>query len=202
MAKYKSNWIERDIFYRQIGVTDGAPHYQTYQRPVIVCLCGSTRFMEAWQTANLSETLAGRIVLSIGCNTKDDADLQRMGQLTAEKKAELDALHLEKINLADEVLVLNCKRPWCPKCEMFCKVFDQSIIPGGKSSCCCAVAEYRGYIGDSTRREVLHAEKTGKTIRWLEPFSVPPDLAHLGDSLSDGPLVHRDRDNDPDYVGA
>lgn len=75
--------------------------------PIIVCLCGSTRFMEAWQKANLEETLAGKIVLSIGCNTKSDADLQRMGELTPEKKAELDELHKRKIDLADEVLILN-----------------------------------------------------------------------------------------------
>jgi hypothetical protein len=75
--------------------------------PTIVCLCGSTRFMEAWQAANLSETLAGKIVLSIGCNTKSDADLQRLGELTAVKKAELDDLHKRKIDLADEVFVLN-----------------------------------------------------------------------------------------------
>lgn len=75
--------------------------------PLIVCLCGSTRFMEAWQKANLEETLAGRIVLSIGCNTKSDADLQRLGELTAEKKAELDELHKRKIDLSDEVFVLN-----------------------------------------------------------------------------------------------
>lgn len=75
--------------------------------PIVVCLCGSTRFMEAWQAANLAETLAGRIVLSVGCNTKNDADLQRMGDLTAAKKAELDDLHKRKIDLADEILVLN-----------------------------------------------------------------------------------------------
>lgn len=76
-------------------------------KPRIVCLCGSTRFMEAWQKANIDETLAGRIVLSVGCNTKSDADLQRLGALTDETKAKLDELHLRKIDLADEILVLN-----------------------------------------------------------------------------------------------
>lgn len=76
-------------------------------KPTVVCLCGSSRFMEAFQAANLSETLAGRIVLSIGCTTKIDADLQRMDQLTAEKKIELDELHKRKIDLADEILVLD-----------------------------------------------------------------------------------------------
>ena len=29
-------------------------------RPLIVCLCGSTRFMQAFQEANLRETVAGK----------------------------------------------------------------------------------------------------------------------------------------------
>jgi hypothetical protein len=40
--------------------------------PLIVCLCGSTRFYDEFQAANLRETLEGRIVLSIGCDTKSD----------------------------------------------------------------------------------------------------------------------------------
>src|SRR5436305_195861 len=43
--------------------------------PRIVCLCGSTRFMQAFQDASLAETLAGRIVLSVGCDTKGEHDL-------------------------------------------------------------------------------------------------------------------------------
>lgn len=76
-------------------------------KPIIVCLCGSTRFMDAFQAANLTETIAGKIVLSIGCNTKSDSDLIALGELTEEAKAALDELHKRKIDLADEVLVLN-----------------------------------------------------------------------------------------------
>lgn len=135
MSKFNSNWIDRDTYYEPAGVDDGVPIYRNYTRPVIVCLCGSTRFMEAFQAANLSETLAGRIVLSVGCNTKSDADLQSFGELTVEKKAELDKLHKRKIDLADEIIVLNVK----------------------------------GYIGSSTRSEIEHAKRGGKTIRYLEP---------------------------------
>lgn len=75
-------------------------------RPRIVCLCGSGRFREAFEQAEFNETLAGRIVLTIGCNTHDvarSADLQH-------HKPMLDELHLRKIDLADEVLVLNVGR--------------------------------------------------------------------------------------------
>lgn len=79
------------------------------ERPTIVCLCGSTRFWQAFQRANYQETLAGRIILTVGCDTKSDDDL--FGSLSAEEfaelKARLDQLHLRKIDLADEILVLN-----------------------------------------------------------------------------------------------
>lgn len=76
-------------------------------RPTIVCLCGSTRFGEAFREANLRETIAGKIVVSIGCDLRDDHDLWP-DEVTRERlKRELDELHLRKIDLADEVLILN-----------------------------------------------------------------------------------------------
>jgi hypothetical protein len=78
--------------------------------PPIVCLCGSTRFHDQFRRANLRLTLAGQIVLSIGCDTKSDADLAAAADLgggLAGVKARLDELHRRKIDLADYVLVLN-----------------------------------------------------------------------------------------------
>jgi DNA-directed RNA polymerase subunit RPC12/RpoP len=79
------------------------------ERPTIVCLCGSTRFSEAYQKANFDETLAGKIVLTIGCDTKRDDNL--FGDLSPQEfallKKRLDQLHKRKIDLADEILVLN-----------------------------------------------------------------------------------------------
>ncbi len=77
--------------------------------PVIVCLCGSTRFSKAFQDAQLSETLRGKIVLTIGCNMRTDTEL--FGELPQDEleriKSELDELHLRKIDLADDVFILN-----------------------------------------------------------------------------------------------
>lgn len=75
----------------------------TKTRPTIVTLCGSTRFSEAFREANLRETLAGKIVLSIGCEWHSD---QALG-LTEADKERLDELHLRKIDMSDEVLILN-----------------------------------------------------------------------------------------------
>ena len=77
------------------------------ERPRIVCLCGSTRFFDAFRAANLRLTLGGEIVLSIGCDTKSDADLGVVAGDLAPAKAALDELHKRKIDLADYVLVLN-----------------------------------------------------------------------------------------------
>jgi hypothetical protein len=71
--------------------------------PTIICLCGSTRFGDAFREANLRETLRGRIILTVGCDFKGD---DAMG-LSAEDKVRLDDLHKRKIDLADEVFVLN-----------------------------------------------------------------------------------------------
>lgn len=78
--------------------------------PHIVCLCGSTRFGDAFREANLRLTLQGAIVLSIGCDTKTDADLAAAGELGKDPervKRDLDELHRRKIDLADEVLVVS-----------------------------------------------------------------------------------------------
>lgn len=71
--------------------------------PEIVCLCGSGRFWAAFERAEFDETLAGRIVLTIGCNTHD---VSRSEELRQHKPA-LDELHLRKIDMADRVHVLN-----------------------------------------------------------------------------------------------
>jgi len=61
--------------------------------------------MQAFADAGWAETLAGKIVLSIGvCKHAADRGGEALGP---EVVALLDELHLRKIDLADEVLVLN-----------------------------------------------------------------------------------------------
>lgn len=78
--------------------------------PKIVCLCGSTRFWDTFRVVGLNETLNGNIVLSIGTHTPDaETFAGHFGgddAMRATKEA-LDQLHLWKVSLADEVLVLN-----------------------------------------------------------------------------------------------
>jgi hypothetical protein len=77
--------------------------------PTVVCLCGSTRFWRTFQQASLSETMAGRIVLSIGAASGTDDE--HFGNLPRDEydriKEMLDQLHLRKVEMCDEVLILN-----------------------------------------------------------------------------------------------
>ncbi len=78
-------------------------------RPIITVLCGSTRFYAEFQQANYDLTMAGHIVLSVGFYPHAKAEHgygEGVGHDSAEK-VELDELHKRKIDLADEVLVLD-----------------------------------------------------------------------------------------------
>lgn len=78
-------------------------------RPTIVVLCGSTRFYAAFQEANYQFTMDGYIVLSVGFYPHAAAEHghgEGVGHDSTEKLA-LDELHKRKIDLADEVFVLN-----------------------------------------------------------------------------------------------
>ena len=73
--------------------------------PEIVCLCGSTRFMEAFFEVGWQLTLEGKIVLSVGvCKHAEDHGGEALGQEVADR---LDELHCRKIDLADRVMILN-----------------------------------------------------------------------------------------------
>lgn len=109
-------------------------------RPVIVTLCGSTRFYEEFQEANFNETLDGKIVLSVGFypHAQNKAHGAHVG-VSEEQKKMLDELHKRKIDLSDEILILNVD----------------------------------GYVGESTRGEIVYALKNDKRIRWLESAHIP-----------------------------
>jgi hypothetical protein len=98
-------------------------------RPKVVCLCGSTRFREAFASAHYTEGHTGNIVLTVYCYKNDPCCKG------PEDWKRLDALHKHQIDMADEILVLNVD----------------------------------GYIGDSTKNEVLYATLQNKGVRWLEP---------------------------------
>ena len=81
-------------------------HCNSGSRPRIVVLCGSTRFVDTFNEWRKQLTYEGKIVLSIEIVTTQARE-QDPQHVDPERKARLDELHLRKIDLADEVLVLN-----------------------------------------------------------------------------------------------
>lgn len=81
-------------------------------KPKIICLCGSTRFYKQYADINLKETLDGNIVLSVGCFVKSDEELFSgySEEYKKDIKSKLDVLHLHKIDLADEIFVINTNK--------------------------------------------------------------------------------------------
>ena len=69
----------------------------------VVTLCGSTRFKDAFFEAQKRLTLAGNIVISVGLfgHSGDDE------VWTEGTKAMLDDMHKRKIDMADEIYVIN-----------------------------------------------------------------------------------------------
>ncbi|MCI6574615.1 MAG: hypothetical protein PT944_05645 [Actinomycetaceae bacterium] len=69
----------------------------------VITLCGSTRFKDAFMEAQKQLTLAGNIVISVGlfghCGDKEvqDEGIKEM----------LDDMHKRKIDMADEIFVIN-----------------------------------------------------------------------------------------------
>ena len=96
----------------------------------VVTLCGSTRFKEQYMEVQKRLTLEGYIVISVGLfGHSGDEEVWKPGT-----KEMLDDMHLRKIDMADEIFVINVG----------------------------------GYIGESTKREIAYAEKTGKKVNYLE----------------------------------
>jgi 8-oxo-dGTP pyrophosphatase MutT (NUDIX family) len=77
-------------------------------RPKIICLCGSTKFYEAFQLANYQETMKGHIILTVGffMHRPEMVHGHQLG-CTVEQKVMLDDLHKRKIDLCDEIFVLD-----------------------------------------------------------------------------------------------
>ena len=69
----------------------------------VITLCGSTKFKEAYLKAQKDLTLQGNIVISVGLfGHSGDNEVWTEGT-----KAMLDDMHKRKIDMADEIFVVN-----------------------------------------------------------------------------------------------
>lgn len=76
----------------------------------VITLCGSTRFKDAFFAAQKRLTLEGNIVISVGLfgHSGDSEVWESMSEDTLTKTKEmLDDMHKRKIDMADEIFVVN-----------------------------------------------------------------------------------------------
>ena len=76
----------------------------------VITLCGSTRFKDAFVEAQKKLTLEGNIVISVGLfgHFGDSEVWEGMSEDTLTKtKLMLDDMHKRKIDMADEIFVIN-----------------------------------------------------------------------------------------------
>lgn len=139
-ALWKSYSVEKEarlsecqrmlIVINALSKESTAPMTGIGKRMKVITLCGSTRFKEQFLEQQKRLTLEGNVVISVGLfGHSGDEEVWNPGM-----KEMLDKMHLQKIDMADEIFVINVG----------------------------------GYIGESTRREIAHAEQTGKPVRYLE----------------------------------
>jgi hypothetical protein len=126
--------------------------------PMVITLCGSSRFKEDHEKAQRDLTLKGRIVIPMGMY----GHLEGI-DMDGEIKKKLDVLHFRKIDLSDGIFVVNPESVVCGVCEgrldgnSFCKKCDDWVISTKRVF----------YIGESTSNEIAYALSKGKSIEYL-----------------------------------
>lgn len=71
----------------------------------IITLCGSTKFKKQFEEANAYLTLQGNIVISLGFFEQSEGI-----EITQEQAKLFEKIHYEKINMADEIFVIDVNR--------------------------------------------------------------------------------------------
>ena len=71
----------------------------------VITLCGSTRFKDDYVRVQRELTLKGYVVISVGLFGHADGEYETV--LTDEVKGMLDDMHLQKIDMAEAIYVIN-----------------------------------------------------------------------------------------------
>lgn len=72
--------------------------------PRVITLCGSTKFKKEFEEANRRFTMMGYVVISVGVFGHADGI-----EITEQEKELLDNIHLRKIDMSDEIFVVNAE---------------------------------------------------------------------------------------------
>ena len=133
-------------------------------KPKIVVLCGSTRFKREFEMANAEQSKLGKIVLTVCWFTHTD------GGLGDEAEQIFGELHYPKIDMSDEVYVVNPLTKCCPTCGKWCQEYTTDYWKCKECKIQIVPVE-KHYIGESTRKEIEYATKSGKPITYLNPVN-------------------------------
>jgi hypothetical protein len=68
----------------------------------VITLCGSTKYKDEFNVVNKNLTMLGNLVISVGVFGHAEGI-----ELTSQEKEMLDNIHFKKIDLADEIFVIN-----------------------------------------------------------------------------------------------
>lgn len=140
----------------------------TDKHPRVVTLCGSTRFPEAFDLMNAHLTMQGDIVISCGLSGHSDRPTGAKF-LTSDGNSNFPAkMALDQLHL---------------------RKIDLAD--------CIFVVNFAGYIGDSTKREIWYAVKTGKPVF----FMFAPDEKTIAMIHSAGKSVDGDPSLAPPVAG-
>jgi len=71
----------------------------------VITLCGSTKFKDEFIKASRDLTIKGNIVISVGLFGHADGDYNTI--IDEKSKEMLDDMHKRKIDMADEIFVIN-----------------------------------------------------------------------------------------------
>lgn len=71
----------------------------------VITLCGSTKFKDEFIKAQKQLTLEGNIIISVGMFGHADGEFGNV--ITPETKVMLDDIHKRKIDMSDEIYVIN-----------------------------------------------------------------------------------------------
>lgn len=105
------DWIERLKYYTS-GITEKQfeqiEHYVKWVKwrdtPKKICYCGSLRFLEKFKEYEYQSVIDGHIALLPCCMF---VDIQREYGAESDYKQKADDLHKRKIDICDEVFVIN-----------------------------------------------------------------------------------------------
>ena len=100
---YLSHWNS----YFQAYMCNTCQHKEKHikNKYKVITLCGSTKFKDEFIKTQKELTLQGNIVISVGLFGHADGDYKTV--LTNDIKIMLDDMHKRKIDMADEIYVIN-----------------------------------------------------------------------------------------------